>query len=288
MNEDINELFGDLRSLFSAGDYDPRELFWLLCEAQAAEPDQYREQWHHYLRHYAPMRLLITSLDELHRLPDLLPEGQLQDVTLRMTGHHLRKWHFQEMADSLGAWFVRELDISDNKAQNHYPTPFAHSETLIHVRVLDMARCGLHNMVATWILGSRFMSRVEVLNLDGNPLEPHDLEVMLGSEHIRRLTSLDLSHCGVNTRGLEALIQSPHLPELRTLRLAGNPLTLDDFEALSQWPGLVNLEEVTLPWGVLAANLDARQRFLDSEALSEALKDAIFQETLPRGQEGEA
>lgn len=282
MNEDINELFGDLRSLFAGGDYEPRELYWLLCEAQAGEPDQYRDQWHHYLRHYGPLRLLITSIDEVHRLPDLLPEDQLQDVTLRMTGHHLRKWHFQELADSQGAWFVRELDISDNKAQNHYPTPFAHSETLVNVRVLNMARCGLHNMVATWILDSKFMASVEDLDLEGNPLEHNDIKVMMASEHIRGLRRLNLNACHIDRMALQALIESPNLPALTALSLEGNPLNAEAFEALSTWPGLANLEQLHMPWDVLAANLDVRQRFIDSRYLNETLKDEIFEASLPK------
>ena len=39
MNENINELFGDLRSVMTAGDPDPRELYWLLESAYNEDPD---------------------------------------------------------------------------------------------------------------------------------------------------------------------------------------------------------------------------------------------------------
>ena len=55
MNENINELFGDLRSMLSSGHPDPRELFWLLESAYAEDPYVYEDQWHPYLRSWAPL-----------------------------------------------------------------------------------------------------------------------------------------------------------------------------------------------------------------------------------------
>ncbi len=281
MNEDINELFGDLRSMLSSRDYEPRELFWLLDGAFEEDPEHYRDQWHHYLRAYSPIQMLVTSPDEVDRLEDLLPEGVPQHVTLSMTHHHLRKWHFQQIADSPGAWFLRGLDISHNQAKNHYPAAFAHTETLLNLRTLNMAYCDLHNLVAIWVLRAPFLEHVEDLNLAGNPLEFKDVEAFAGNPHISAVTRLNLAACTLDTSKLALLLDSPHLGLLQHLDLSENPLTSNDLLALSRWSGSQQLQSLEWPWKQVTPVV--RQRVVESGHFSDALRDHIFEQTMPSG-----
>lgn len=284
MNEDINELFGDLRSMLSSGSYDPRELFWLLDGAYEQDPTHYIDQWHHYLRAYSPLKMLITSTDELDKLPELLPPETHQDVALKMTGHHLRKWHFQEIADSDGSWFLSALDISDNRAKNHYPASFSHTETLINLRTLNMAQCDLHNIVAVWVLRAPFLATVEELNLANNPLELGDIEALAQNTHIQNIQRLNLSGCNVSSASLKALVKSPHLIALRHLDLSHNPLNSSDFLALAGWPLSAQLESLELPWARI--DLKTRQHMVDSTFLCDAIKDNLFERTMPSTTKG--
>lgn len=279
MNEDINELFGDLRSMLSSGDPDPRELFWLLESAHAEDPYVYEDQWHPYLRSWAPLELLITSLEELDALPRLLPEDAEQAVTLSMVGHHIRAWHFAHIADAPGSWFLRTLDVSDNKAQNHYPSAFAHSDTLVNLRTLRMADCDLHEFVAKWILRSPFLTTVRELDLSGNPLLTEDVVALGESEHVAGLERLSLARCGLNDVALHAIMDAPNLENVTMLDLGDNPFSQKGLVAFSTWPRIAELTRFVLPWERFTKK--TRDTFLKSPHLSESMKDHVFQKTLP-------
>ncbi len=280
MNENINELFGDLRSMLTSSDPDPRELFWLLESAYAEEPGIYEAQWHPYLRSYAPIELLITSIEELDALTKLLPEGSEQAVTLSMVGHHLRAWNFAHIADAPGALFLSTLDISDNKAQNHYPSAFAHSKTLVNLRTLRMADCDLHEFVATWILRSPFLATVEELDLSGNPLLTADVEALAETEHIGNVRRLGLARCGLNDDALNAIISSERFEHLEALDLGENTFSQKAFLTFAAWPQLAELTSFVLPWGDIT--LKTREKMLKSPYLTESAKDFLFAKTIPK------
>jgi Leucine-rich repeat (LRR) protein len=278
VNENINELFGDLRSVMTAGDPDPRELYWLLESAYNEDPDVYLDQWKGYLLHYSPVELLITSLEELDMLPLLLPKEKLQAVNLSMTGHHLRKWHFEHIADSEASWFLRTLNISDNQAKHHYPAAFAHTETLINLHTLNMSNCDLHALVAEWILRAPFLASVRDLDLSENPLTTHDVEVFAANENISNIERLVLTNCGLGHAAIYALVESPHFESLRELDLTGNALTKSSFILLADWPQIAKITTLELPWKSI--DLKTREYMLSSEYFSEEMKDFIFEQTL--------
>ncbi len=280
MNEDINELFGDLRSMLSSRNYEPRELYWLLDEAYENDPQHYQDQWFAYLSAYSPLSMTITSADELDKLEQLLPPDTQQDVCLRMTRHHLRKWHFEQIADSEGAWFLCELDISYNQAQNHYPAAFAHTDTMLNLRTLNMAYCDLHNLVAVWVLRAPFLTHVEDLNLAGNPLELNDVRTFASNEHIERITRLVMHSCGLDFSKLEALLGAPFLQQLEHLDLSDNPFNADCFKMLAGWESCQYLKSLELPWSKV--DNATRQLLLASPNFPEQIRDYIFEKTLPK------
>lgn len=278
MNENINELFGDLRSMMTGGDPDPRELYWLLESAYNEDPDAYLAQWKGYLLHYSPLELLITSLDEFDMLPLLLPKERTQSVNLSMIGHHLRKWHFEHIADSDAAWFLGTLNISNNQAKHHYPSAFAHTETLINLHTLNMSNCDLHDLVAEWVLRAPFLASVKDLDLSDNPLTSNDIETLAKNENVANIERLNLARCGVRHDGVFAIVESDHFENLKELDLSENLLTKSSFILLSDWPQVAKITRLELPWHLV--DQATRTYMLASEHFSEEMKDFIFEETL--------
>ena len=278
MNEDIMELFGDLRSMLSSGDPNPREMYWLLEQAYNADPDAYKGQWYEYLVSYSPLDVLITSLDELEMLEKLFPPGVLQNAKLTMTGHHIRKWHFQFIAESRSSWFLGALDISNNRAQNHYPIAFEHTDYLLNLRDLDMSGCDLSALVGSWVLRAEFLASVETLNLSNNPLDMRALSALANNPNTNKIKKLSLVGCGIQGDLLEELLNTDHFASLSDLDLRDNPLNSGDIVRFGSYALTERLTSLELPWEKLT--MKDRKKLLDSPLLSEELKDYIFDKTV--------
>jgi len=228
----------------------------------------------------------LTGWEWLNRKGDLLRRFPIQRVILQAAMPNL----FPIFADA--DWeFIRELDLSGYGLNVAGVEQLALCERLVVLRRLDLSYNQIDDAALIAFTQSRFLSRLESIDLASNQLTTMMPLVLLASQvprlrhlgmrdnslgdrgmlEIARLarpsplTSLDLSGNRIRERGVEVLADSVFVGELVQLDMSRNSIRNEGAIALARSRHLKKLEALTL-WDCDIENQGAkalRERFGD-------------------------
>ena len=143
--------------------------------------------------------------------------------------------------------FVQALDVPASAFLQHAETWFEYTPLtrvkFTTCRIWDQV-CGVYAWWTEPLFASRFLSRLECIDLEGLELNASDMELFAAHPDLSRLRVLLLADNDIRTGGAVALANMPQLRGLEELDVRGNRITDRGARALAQSEYLGQLKEL--------------------------------------------
>lgn len=193
--------------------------------------------------------------------------------TLLLDQNYITAIGVEAFVCSANALMLKQLSMRSHCFAGKDVAALAHAEALVSLQSLDIAGCGIGDLGARMLSGSRALPELTWLNVTDNQLTHEGVEALahsvqlapslrgfllsgnpIGDKGARVLASatmpclekLYLGGCGLTDKGVKALVRSPVLAQVRELSLASNQLSSEGAKAIATSEYLRHLTHLDL------------------------------------------
>lgn len=273
---DIQEVFGEVRSILQAGVGDDVESLSALLElANELNATYYQDVFLPYLSSFAMPEFHVESLEEMARVVKLYNSAANVHMTFPRRWNVTPQFNRSELAELRQlasqcvlvalSWQARALDkdilealIEDDVFASLRALDLSLQiiDPMMLVRLIDhraslstltIARVGLIHSGLRLLLRAQGLSRVTALNLESNDaLGQKGAQTLAKSPQVATLRRLNMSRCKIGDRGVEALARSAYLTQLDHLELSYNGLRAPSCEAIAAMDAAASMVALNL------------------------------------------